>query len=263
MYRWLAPALALVACGRFNFGQLDGGEAAGDGGDGGDGDAAPAADADPLTLGLVAYYPMEDDPSDGKFEDASGNNRHAMCVAGSTCPVSIEGRHGNAVRFFGARCARVTYDPGFATPNAYSVAAWLWIDVDTDQVAFAKPFGSGDRDAWDVVLWSTGSTLGTGTCMESMNAAQTGHDRVCGPQAPLGEWFHVTIRWTGQAKALFMNGVKANEQLASSSAIDENDVVIGCDVNSGSNVFYLQGRVDELRIYDRGLSDAEIAALAQ
>jgi hypothetical protein len=255
--------LALAACGRFNYDLADAADPSLV-------DAATDAssdvpvDADPLQSGLVAWYPMDSDPSGGMIADASGNARHAQCLAGSTCPTQEAGRIGNAVRFFGSRCARVTYDPGFATTSAYTVAAWLWLDVDVDQVPFGKPFGSGDRNAWGLVAWRVGSTLGTGTCMESMNAAQTGHETACGPQAPLGAWFHVALRWTGQAKALFMNGTKVGERTpATASAIDNNDVSIGCDLNSGSGAFYLQGRIDELRIYDRGLTDGEIATLAQ
>jgi hypothetical protein len=258
---WRVLVVALAACGRFNYDLVDAADPAADAA--ADAPTDVAVDADPLQSGLVAWYSMDSDPSTGTITDVSGNGRHALCVAGTTCPALEVGRVGGAVRFFGSRCARVTYDPGFATTSAYTVAAWLWLDADVDQVAFGKPFGSGDRNAWGLVLWRVGSALGTGTCMESMNAALTGHETACGPQAPLGAWFHVALRWTGQTKALFMNGVKVGERNpATTSAIDDNDVSIGCDLNSGSGAFYLQGRIDELRIYNRGLSDGEIATLA-
>lgn len=248
--------MLVAGCGRVGFGPL------GDAGPGADAPADAPVDADPLAVGLLAWFPMEDDPSDGRLDDASGNARDARCV-GAGCPTQVTGRVGSAAQFSGAQCARVPHDPGLLTPDAYTVAAWVYLDQDRDQVAFAKPFGAADRDAWGLVAWATNSPLGnTGTCMESMNAALTGHDNVCGPQAPLDAWFHVALRWTGSAKALFMNGVKVGERAATASAIDDHDVVIGCDENSGSPAFTLTGRVDELRIYDRALADAEIDSLA-
>lgn len=259
MIPWRLAAVGLVGCGRLNYDALEMTDAA----EPADAIEDTRADADPLQAGLLVHLKMDDDPADGTLDDASGAGRVARCVVGASCPIASAGRIGNAVRFFGARCARITFEPALLTAASYTVAAWLYVDVDTDQVPFAKPYGSGDLDGWGLVAWGSGSTLGTGTCMESLNPAGTGHENACGPQISFGRWLHIAMRWTGQAKALFMDGVKVGELApATTSAIDDHDIVVGCDENMGTPAFYYQGLLDELRIYDRALSDTELGALA-
>jgi hypothetical protein len=237
----------LVACGRLNVGPSD---------DGGI-DGVPI-DADMRLPGLTAWYAMDDDPSDGVIDDAAGSARVARCIAGVSCPASLPGHRGNAFAFTGTEYARVTYDTWLYTATGWSFAAWLYIDTLVDQVAFAKPYSSGSADAWGLVAWNSSS----GTCVESVGAASTNED-VCGPPMPAGRWFHVAARWDGQAKALFIDGVKVGELVgATVSMIDTHDVVIGADENSGSQAYFWHGKVDELQLYNRALDDAEIVMLA-
>lgn len=233
----------LASCGRQNFSdQID----------------APP-DADPRLPGLIAWYGMDDDPSDGTIDDGGGGAHLARCIAGVSCPTQVAGKHGNAVAFNGSQYARVTYGPWLATPSAYSIAAWIYLDTQVDQVAFAKPWGNSSLDSWGITTWA-GST---GTCLETVNAAMTSED-ACGPTLPPARWFHVAGRWDGSVKSVFVDGVKAGERTnATASLIDTHDVVIGTDENSGSQAYWFHGRVDDLQIYERALTDTEIQMLAQ
>jgi hypothetical protein len=252
----------LVGCGRFGFGGGGGG-----GGGGGAGDAPIdhtidlAIDADERLPGLLAWYRMDDDPSDGTIDDGGGASHVARCINGVSCPVWVAGHRGMALQFDGSTSARITYGAWLATPTAYSIAAWIYIDDSSyNQVAFAKPYGANSQDSWDIVTWSPAS--GTGTCMETQDGAGA-EQWVCGPTLPAGQWFHVAGRWDGSTKALFINGVKAGEVTnAPASLLDNHDVVLGIDENNGSAAYQFHGKLDELEIYDRALTDTEIAGLA-
>jgi hypothetical protein len=241
--------VALAACGRQNFESRDA--------------AAPidtAIDADTRLPGLLVWYRMEDDPGDGTLDDSSGNARVARCVAAINCPTQVAGKRGNAAAFNGAQYARTSYGAWLATPLAYSIAAWIYLDTQVDQVAFAKPFGTGALDAWGITAWAPAS--GSGTCLETVDATQNG-EWVCGPTLTATRWFHVAGRWDGGAKALFIDGVKVGEITTSPvSMIDSHDLVIGSDENGGMPAYSFTGRVDELQVYDRALTDAEIVTLA-
>lgn len=239
--------VALAACGRENFDLLD---------------SPPTnPDADTRLPGLLAWYRMDDEPSDGVLDDSSTNGRVARCIAGINCPTQVAGVRGMAAAFDGTQYARVSYGSWLATSAGYSIAAWIYIDNDQfDQVAFAKPFGPSTSDAWGITTWS--AAAGSGTCLETVDDAG-GDQFVCGPTLSAGRWFHVAGRWDGSTKALFIDAVKVGERTnAPASMIDTHDVVIGSDENAGMPAYQFHGKVDELQIYDRALTDAEIAMLA-
>jgi hypothetical protein len=245
----LVVAFALAACGRQNFAeQID----------------APArdavVDADTRLPGLLVWYRMEDDLGDGTLDDSSGNARVARCIVGISCPTQVSGARGNGVAFDGLQSARTSYGPWLATPLAYSIAAWLYLDTQIDQVAFAKPFGNGALDSWDITTWSPASA--NGTCLETVDATQNS-EWVCGPTLSALRWFHVVGRWDGATKALFIDAVKVGERTSTPvSMIDTHDLVIGGDENGGMPAYTFRGRIDELQIYDRALTDDEIVTIA-
>ncbi|HEY5922860.1 MAG TPA: LamG domain-containing protein, partial [Kofleriaceae bacterium] len=190
----------------------------------------------------------------------AGNARVARCIVGANCPTQVAGVRGNGLAFNGMQGARVTYGAWLATPTAFSIAGWIYLDVQVDQVAFAKPWGSGSLDSWGITAWAPPSTAGT--CLETVNAAAA-NQSVCGPILPAGRWFHVVGRWDGTSKALFIDGVKAGElPNATVSQIDNHDMLLGGDENMGMPAYQFQGQLDEVQIYDRALTDPEIAMLA-
>jgi hypothetical protein len=80
----------------------------------------------------------------------------------------------------------------------------------------------------------------------------------------LGTWHHVAATFegiTGTAR-VYVDGAQETSVGGNSPiTYDTGDVNIGCD-NSGPAVGYFVGALDELQIYDRALSAAEIAQLA-
>jgi hypothetical protein len=255
-----AVVLALVAaCGRFGFGNeptvdaptaVDADAAA---------DASDAATDAPLPAGLIAWWQMDDAPGDGVLDDSTGAGHTARCVIGVSCPTSVPGKHGNAMRFDGTQFARVTYGPWLGTSGPFTYAAWIYVEQDFDQVAFARPVGSAVGDSWDAVTWSVASA--SGTCLEDADSSGA-NQATCGGNTPLNQWTHVAGRWDGTTATLFMNGTNVGAKATPVIMFDTHDLIIGSDENTGAPAYQFHGRVDDLRLYNRALTDAEIAALA-
>ena len=79
---------------------------------------------------------------------------------------------------------------------------------------------------------------------------------------PTEAWTHLVIVWNAGEKRLYVGGNLAIAVSGESLASDGQDVFIGADQNGGSLALPLDGKLDEIMIWDRALSDAEIAALA-
>jgi hypothetical protein len=74
---------------------------------------------------------------------------------------------------------------------------------------------------------------------------------------PANQWSHVAVTYNGSSMQLYVNG----------SAVGSPTTISGT-INSGSNTLwiggnnaageYFQGRIDEMRIYNRALSSSEV-----
>lgn len=248
--RW-AWALILAGCGRLGFGDAPS-------------DAEPSNDVatdgaiDAPGADTVFYMSFDDDPTDGTIDDTSGHGFAASCVAGLTCPTAVPGKRGMAANFNGTQYALIPYRPALATPNAFTVAAWVYIEVGGDQVAVGKPVFTGSDDSWALVSWSSASMQ---TCFETTGATLAAW--ACLPGVlPLATWYHLTGTWDGAVKRLYINGTLAGSIASTVTDVDTHDIVIGGDQNAGAFAYAWRGYIDELRFYDRALTSLEIQVLA-
>src|SRR5690606_11762249 len=75
----------------------------------------------------------------------------------------------------------------------------------------------------------------------------------------VGEWKHVCLTYDGSTAKVYVNGTEeASQVLAWNLVID--DFFIGKQVNNGAE--YWNGLIDDVRLYNRALTAAEVAALA-
>ncbi|PIZ17596.1 hypothetical protein COY52_03835, partial [Candidatus Desantisbacteria bacterium CG_4_10_14_0_8_um_filter_48_22] len=80
--------------------------------------------------------------------------------------------------------------------------------------------------------------------------------------APLNVWTHVAGTYGGNTLSLYVNGQKVSTLYRSESGINNSSLPLymgGRDYNYG----FFTGCIDELRIYDRALTDAEISLSSQ
>lgn len=239
--------VVLAGCGRLGFGSYD-----------------PATDAPALDAyvipGTIAHYPMDDDPSDGVIDDTSGGRRPARGVAGGSCPTQIAGKAGKAIHFDGTtQQARITNDAVFASPGAFTIALWVYLDDPAaDRVAVAKPLADGSDDSWGFVSWTTAMT-----CFETTITTFVRHNACSTFTTPGNRWVHYAGVFDGVEKQLYVDGVRVGQYVSDDVvAFDNHDIIIGGDENGGQPAYQWKGGIDELYIFDRALTGDEIAKLA-
>ncbi|MGE5186589.1 MAG: LamG domain-containing protein [Acidobacteriota bacterium] len=211
-------------------------------------DAGPA---DPLSIARVAQFGFE-----GTLADES-TGKQATCVAGK-CPTFVAGKHGMAVQFDGAaQCLQFAVQ-GMAGPT-FTVALWMNEASDGRYAIISKPFHATttDNDSWQLET-DTPRAFGFSTA----NAGR--HDYMwLGSAVTPGVWQHVAITWDGSLKRIYVDGSLA-ESLADPDPVqwDATSPMIGCDYGGGALGYFYPGAIDDVVVYDRALSDAEIAQLS-
>ena len=240
-FRWWV--LGLSACGRLGF------DAPGVS----PSDALATGDAVSAPPGAIAWYRFDDDPSDGVL-DSSGNGHHGNCAM---CPALVEdGREGSAYHFSG-QLIRVPYVDALTPENGVTASAWLRLEAaPAARVCLGgKLFASAYENSWGVCV-------DPGLSVVFYSARP--NDELTSPDGILAiaRWHHVAITWDGAVKRVWIDGT---ERASTSSVMsnDDGDVLLGGDEDSGLPGFFVTGALDEVRLYDRALDAAEIAALAQ
>jgi hypothetical protein len=223
----------------------------------GAGDAPPAA-ADPQ-LGtdthLVGWWKF-DESSGVRANDASGQGHPATLESGlSFEDASVPGRVGRAVRLDGKQqVIRVPGFKGVSGPKPRTIAVWIRTSATAGEVV---SWGSNDHGQ----MWTFGFIR------EHLGVTPKGGYYYMKAGVQDGKWHHVAAVVQEASPPnlhdhvqLFKDGVLA--EIDDIGLLDLWPIETGdkLDVAIGRR---FQGSIDDLRIYDRALSEDEIAVLAK
>jgi hypothetical protein len=203
--------------------------------------------------GLLAWWKM-DETGGATANDSSGNGINAA-VSGATFST---GYLSNALHFNGSGNAAT-----FSSPDTtlLSVAAWVRADgqgnsqfpriIDTPGYRLFFRFDNQGSNGFDFATYSTGN----GDWFSGANTINT------------GAWFHVAASYDrssfGNVPALYVNGVRLSPNtITSPSGTQPAYSGAGYIGNKSGLSRAWSGSIDDLRIYNRILSDAEVLALA-
>jgi hypothetical protein len=216
-----------------------------------------------IETGLAGYWKMDEsswvgDCNTKSVLDSSGNNNNAKACPNGSAPQPGLGRNGNAAVLDGSNdYLQVTNDASLYGFSAMSVAAWVYLDpIAISQghniVGKSNVFSGGYRigvDTMGKLNWLIGAS-GSETLLVSIN------------NLPTGQWVFVTGVYDGSNMNLYINDTLAAPAQAKSGTVQDSgtDLYFGTYENGvGTNLW--KGDLDEVRIYNRALSDAEITQL--
>jgi len=204
-----------------------------------------------LPTGLVAQYSMENNT-----DDSSGNGHNGTAAGGPTFVSGPAGK-GQAVQFNGAVGQFIdlgTFNPSERT-GKLSVSLWANWKGPTGlyQGLIAK------RNRWDAgqMMWQIEANNAAGNVTFSRNGSDPGSGN---PILPKGEWAHVAVTFDKATARFYVNGSMTGSGAFSFGSNRDASVHIGACDSSGGNPF--NGAIDEVRIYDVVLTDAEVRTLA-
>lgn len=211
-----------------------------------------AAHAD-ITTGLIARYPF-----DGNANDISGNNNHGALAGPVAATTDRFGLPNRAYSFNGSNTYILV--PASASLNspttACTQAGWALLYGVSQVGSGFNPLimkSSTSENAFMYRMITNPDYVGA--AFNNWNTAQS-----AGQVTPLNTWHHFATVFNGATVRYFFDGVYIGSQpMAMGIAPDNRPLTIGADFPGIPE--YFNGKIDDVCIYNRALTDADITEL--
>ena len=210
----------------------------------------PTLTTPPAGGGPVGYWAL-DDGGGTQAADGSGNGNPGTLVNG---PTWSTGRWSGGLSFDGVNdYVDVGNGASLNPTSAISLAAWVNPStIGPTQMILAKR--NGPNNQYFLRIGATGKVRFNLTA----GGALSGPPDSTTTLAP-NTWYHVVGTYDGGQTRLYLNGVQESSAAKTGLMADNGvNVQIGRYINDQ----YFGGSIDDARVYDRALSAAEVAALA-
>lgn len=201
---------------------------------------------------LILRYSFDDASAPGA--DSSGYGRNGTLVGNAALGA---GRSGTGLVLDGT--SSYVELPSGITDGLHEITVTAWVNM-----AQARPWARIFDFGGDAGFTYLAADRGDGMLQYSIFAGAGNEGIVNGPAVPTGAWKHVALTARGNDMRVYFDGVEASNQLT----VPVAPAAIGANVQGnwiGKSRFpdpFLAGSIDDFRIYDRVLSQAEIQALA-
>jgi hypothetical protein len=234
-------------------------------------------DAINLNYGLSAYYPFENNTKDSLKKNNAIDSTHS---------IFINGINGKAIKVNGS--SDYMYIPDFKNSD-YSYSFWVYAEKNS-----TSPFGpiisaidNNNNKAINIQIWDKKDTTiinrldasflieGTDSIYEhitsyaydSIDSAKANNDSIIFINPKLIEyekWTHCLINIRNDEMQLYINGelVASKKRLFKQYSSIKSPLYIGRSKWTADTAYsYFKGKLDEIRIYNRGLTENEIRQL--
>ncbi len=202
--------------------------------------------------GLIGEWSFDGADATGTLAlDRSGNGNSATLTNGATF---TRGKFGQAIQFASASGQyAVTGNAAVLRPTtAVTLSTWIKTTTDGKDVAGSGIHGYGLQISAGQIYWYTyGNT--------------NGYMHLAASTLTNGNWHHIVGTWdgSGPTSVIYVDGVDISATLGGTlpTSLDytQSAFYIGDDPGGGGGTF--NGLIDEVRVYNRALSAAEVAQL--
>lgn len=203
--------------------------------------------------GLIAYYLFN-----GDANDESGNENHGTINGGATFTQDRFGSADGAIDLDGIDdYVELPNETSFDLTELTIVAVFKVPDYSRSNRLISKGAEFGNYNIY--VTLSSGEVLYVHRVLGGNWTPGSPDDQV-----PQNTFYHVAVTLDSTAFKQYMNGeLKRNYPSPPSPLLNDENVTIGKAFFSGLGDQFFLGAIDEIRIYNRVLSESEIEALYQ
>jgi len=219
-------------------------------------DDRPFTPVEPSTAGLVGHWTF-DEGSGTTAVDATGNG-HDGTLFGN--PQWTDGKVGGALWFAGAPDkVEVPYSAEL-NPEEFTLTMWLnpapARGEYRDHMSPVTSRDSGPSRGYMIYIAESGEEW------FEFRIGDGGWRNLKGPMAAYRAWTHLAATYSNGEMKLYINGELVGELSATISLNTEQGFRIGAGGTGGDGQMFYEGLIDDIRVYNRPLTEAEIAGLA-
>jgi hypothetical protein len=202
----------------------------------------------------IAWYKF-DQTSGTAAVDSSGYGNSGTTNGGASW---IAGNSGNAVDLNGTN-GYIALPAGIvSSANTATIAAWVNLDIVSNWMRIFD-FGSGTSTYMHI----TPKNGSNGKIRFAIRSNGSSEQIIDGQAAlPTGGWHHVAVTLNGATGTLYVDGVQVGQNTA--MTLKPSDLGATTQNWIGRSQFsdpYLDGRVDDFRIYNRAISASEVTSV--
>jgi uncharacterized protein (TIGR02145 family) len=209
------------------------------------------------TNGLVGWWPFN-----GNANDESGNGNHGT-VNGATLAADRFGNPGKAYSFDGNDKIEVNSNPMFDFQD-FSLSIWVYSYSTSIQVLVTK--SEWNNASFETFNLSRNSNIWKSQIKNNSNCIAGNGWVVSNPNSTINDtvvkWNHVIVTFSGNQLKIYLNGALISNTNASKNL----DICSGGQLRFGahwlSHPLFFIGKLDDISIYNRGLSPTEIISLS-
>ncbi|WP_179294008.1 LamG-like jellyroll fold domain-containing protein [Candidatus Methanoperedens nitratireducens] len=194
---------------------------------------------------LSAWYKFNLDTT-----DSSGNHNDVSWVG---TPGYGDGMFGNGITLDGSNHVTVASNYNILFDNAFSVDAWVKFDNTTGVQAIVSKGRSGPTG------WGFNLVKGSGQYFRFYfyDDNATRHYLDFG-SVTAGVWYHPVVTYDGTLVRSYLNGTFVNSMAVEGFTPSIDNLTIGR--YSYSDTWYVNGTIDDVKLWNRALSEYEVAA---
>ncbi|MBF0385671.1 MAG: LamG domain-containing protein [Candidatus Omnitrophica bacterium] len=166
----------------------------------------------------------------------------------------VEGKYGYALNFFDPPTGVVIPDnASLDLTGTFTIMAWVRPGNISRTIVAKITSGTGfilktndGNDKFRIVFWGTGGYV----------------DLFSLTSVPFGQWTHVTATYNGNLVQFYFNGIPDGSfsSIDNGMITNSSPVVIGAINSGGTEEPFVDGTIDEVRIYNHDLTQEEVVA---
>jgi hypothetical protein len=201
--------------------------------------------------GLVAHW-MLDETSGTAVIDYVSNNHGRMFGGLNGATSNVTGRVRSALTFDNVN-DYISVDAGFQPAADFTYSAWIYPYTTGDEMILMFGDGTGANELF--------FALASGQLWTYTNGVQRA---ISSNLIPANQWSHIVITRSGSNVTQYINANIDGQGTDGVALVTTCPVLIGVDADTGCSAGlgnYFNGHIDDVRVYNRALSEEEILEL--
>lgn len=206
---------------------------------------------------LVGWWKF--DESSGSTAQDSSNQNNTGTLTNMTGSEWTTGKLNNALHFDGANdYVSVPDDPSIGSGVTEGITVSMWMKSDVTINTTAGTYRALEKGDCYFLLQGNGSNTGVGSMNFLIKISNNLYFAEIGSNLIADTWYHVVGTFDGSNVRVYLDGVLIDTSPAVGSMDDDG---LGLRIGSDDSGKEFDGQIDDVRIYNRPLSNMEVLVL--